>query len=438
MEDVTELYAAHDELERLAYVDPLTDLPNLARLREMIVRAPVGSMLFVIDLDQLADVSEAFGQACGDELTTAVAYVLTGVSEDASLTRLGGDRFGLLAPPSVTARNELAQRITQALSQPVTLPNGLTLQASISMGITTKTRLDMSADEMLRQTNVALTRAGRHHSGVEIYDARNDSSAPHRMMLLGELRRALLDGELDLQYQPAIGTSTARVESVEGLLVWRHPSLGLLSASELTEMVDISNLNAGIVLYSLGRAITDQRTWSEAGHHVSVAINVSGKTLHNAAAVSRMIEVLAEAELPPHAIGLEIDQSQMMLEHGVSQESLTRLADAGFHITIDRFGSGLIAAGALAAARVHCYKFDPEFLEGLFVVDESLLSSVIATCRRRGKIVAAEDVRDETRFRWLVDNDVDRIQGPYVAPTMTATELTAFLSTHGDRQVIAV
>ncbi len=438
MEDVTELWAAQFELEHLAYVDPLTELPNLARLREMIVRAPIGSMLFAIDLDQLGDVNEAFGHACGDEMLVAVAHVLSSVSVGATLTRLSGNRFGLLAHPSVGARNELAQRITQTLAQPVTLPNGLTLQASISTGITTKTRLEMPADEMLRQTNVALTQARRHRSGVEIYDARNDSSSPHRMMLLGELRRALLDGELELRYQPAIDATTAKVESVEGLLLWRHPTLGLLSAGELAEMVDLSNLNAGIVAYSLGQAIADQRTWRAAGHDVPVSINVNGRTLHNSSVVSQMIEVLADAELPRHAIGLEIEQLQMMLEHEVGQGSVARLANAGFRITIDRFGSGLTTAAALASARVHCYKFDSEFLDGLFAVDESLLSSLITTCRRRGKIVAVENVCDGTRFRWLVDNGVDLIQGPYVAPTMTTTELKTFLSTHAERRVVAV
>ncbi len=434
MEDVTELYAAHDELERLAYVDPLTDLPNLARLREMIAHAPVGSMLFLIDLDQLDHVREAFGQGCADELITEVARVLAGVDQGGTLCRLEGGRFGLLTPPDAGGA-DLAQRIVKTLAQPVTLPNGLTLQASAGIGITSKTRRDMSADEMLRQSNVALTQTQRHRSGVESYDAQSDNSAPHRMMLLGELRRALLDSELELQYQPAIDSAKGEVGYAEGLLVWRHPVLGLLSAVELTEMVDLSNLDSDIVLYSLRLAIADQRTWRDAGHDVPVSINIDLRTLHDSRAVSRMIEMLADSEIAPHAIGLEVDQSLGITGHHTVETSLERLAAAGFRIVADHCGSQLSELSTLSGLIDH-YKLDGAFVGTILSVDESLLASVIATCRRHGRTVSADDVHDDARYRWLVDNGIDLIQGPYVGPAMTVGELTAFLEDHGDRLAI--
>ncbi len=434
MEDVTELYAAHDELERLAYVDPLTDLPNLARLRETIVLAPVGSTLFLIDLDQLGHVSEAFGQGCADELIIEVARVLPGVDLGGTLCRLEGGRFGLLTPPDAGGA-DLAQRIVKALAQPVTLPNGLTLQASAAIGITTKTRRDMSADEMLRQSNVALTQTQRHRSGVERYDAQSDNSAPHRMMLLGELRRALLDSELELQYQPAIDSAKGKVGYAEGLLVWRHPVLGLLSAIELAEMVDLSNLDSDIVLYSLRLASADQRTWREAGYDVPVSINIDLRTLHDSSAVSRMIEMLADSRIAPHAIGLEIDQSLGITGHHTVETSLRRLADAGFRIIADHCGSQMSKLSALSR-RIDHFKLDGAFVGALLTVDERLLASVIATCRRYGRTVSTDDVRDDARYRWLVDNGIDLIQGPYVVPAMTAGELTAYLEDHGDRLVI--
>ncbi len=431
MEDVTELFTAHDELERLAYVDRLTDLPNLAWLREMIVRAPVGSTLFLIDLDQLGQVREAFGQGCADELITEVARVLPGVEQGGTLCRLEGGRFGLLTPPDAGGA-DLAQRIVKTLAQPVTLPNGLTLQASAGIGITTKTRHDMSADEMLRQSNVALTQTQRHRSGVESYDAQSDNSAPHRMMLLGELRRALLDNELELQYQPAIDSAKGEVGYAEGLLVWRHPVLGLLSAVELTEMVDLSNLDSDIVLYSLRLAIADQRTWRNAGYDVPVSINIDLRTLHDSSAVSRMIEVLADSEIAPHAIGLEVDQSLGITGHHAVETSLQRLADAGFRIVADHCGSQLSELFVLGG-RIDHYKLDGAFVGAILSIDESLLASIIATCRRHGRTVSADDVHDDVRYRWLVDNGVDLIQGPYVVPAMTAGELTAFLQESGDR-----
>jgi diguanylate cyclase (GGDEF)-like protein len=431
MQDITELFEARAELERLAFVDTLTELPNRARFRRLLAEAPVGSQLFVMDLDRFTDVNEAFGHGCGDELISAVARILDDRPDGAVVARLGGDEFGVLTPPDLGRRDELVARIFHALSRPVTLPNGLTLQASASMGITAKTKIDTPPDELLRQADVALNHAKRIRNTHEVYDARVDNSAPHRMMLLGELRRALVSGELELHHQPAIDSATGMISSVEALLVWRHPSLGLLSANDLTEMVDLSNLRSEVVLYSLREAVSHYRMWRDAGRAVPVSINVSGSAIHDAGLVGRLIEVLLDADIPRHAIGIEIAEPQLALSQGSSQEALIRLRDAGFWVTIDHFGASITSLAALQASGANALKVDRRVIDGfLRPIGPEMVRAVVNSCRAAGVVLAAEGADDEETFDWLMAQGIDQVQGSFVSPPLDAHEMTTFLSSH--------
>lgn len=427
MQDVTDLWHARSELERLAYVDTLTGLPNRTRCRDAIAAAPVGSLLLVIDLDRFTDVNEAFGHTCGDEMIVEVARVLAEAPEGVVVARLGGDEFALLVPPGTGQRDELVARVFQALSLPVQLPNGLMLQASASMGITTKTRPDTPADELLRQADVALRRAKQYRNTHEFYDPRNDTSAPHRMMLLGELRRALTSGELELHHQPAVSTRTGQICSVESLLVWRHPSLGTLSARELTEMVSLSNLNADIVVHSLREAVRHHTRWQQQGFTVPVSINVEGATLHDQALVDRMIRIITDSGLPRHTVGLEIAERQLRLGSPDCRESLRRLTDAGFWLTIDHYGTGKTPFSALRSSYVNAVKLDYVTIGEFVPSDETLFDAMTVVMHRLGLTIAAGGADDERSFGWLVDHGVDQVQGTIVGPLMDVDEMLAFL-----------
>lgn len=430
MHDVTELVHARAELERLAFVDPLTGLPNRARLRERLATAPIGSMLFVLDLDRFTDVNEAFGHSCGDELMVEVAHVLANAPDGAVVARMGGDEFAVLAPPDVGQRDELVGRIFQALSRPMQLPNGLTLQASISMGITTKLRADTPADELFRQADVALTKAKAHRNTSAVYDPQADTSAPHRMMLLGELRRALVSGELELHHQPAVDTRTGRVSSVEALLVWRHPTLGLIPTTELAEVVQLSNLHADIVVHALREAVRHHRAWTRAGAPTPVSINIDGATLHDASLVDRIVAIIAEAELPLHALGIEIDERQLDLDDAITRDALRRLREAGLWLTIDHFGSGRTAVSALRTCGVNAIKIGAGAITELMPADDALIATLAATLHRMGLLIAAEGADDEATFRWLVDHGADQAQGEHVGGPMTYDALIDFVVTH--------
>lgn len=424
--DVTELAKARSELERLAYFDPLTGLPNRERLRELLAATPIGSTLFVLDLDGFTAVNEAFGHGCGDQMLVEVARVLAESPEGSVVARLAGDEFAILAGPQVARADEIAQRVFRGLSHPVQLPNGLVLQAPVSMGVTTKMREGVSADELLRQADVALHRAKQRRCGHEVYDARVDSSAPHRLILLGELRRALTAGELELHHQPLFDPATGRITSVESLLEWRHPSLGIIACDVLAELVEASNLAAEIVLHSLREALEHHSTWADAGVHLPLTIDIDARSVHDRVVVDTIIELVRSAGLPAHTIGLEIDERQLDPGDDTAYEPLARLRQAGVWVTFDHFGSGRTPIVAVRALRADALKIDRQLVDELRAADEQLVTALRASATRLGLLIGAEGVDDETTARWLVDHGVDRLQGPYLCEPLTSDGLLAF------------
>ncbi|MCB0999660.1 MAG: EAL domain-containing protein [Acidimicrobiales bacterium] len=436
-DDVSELAEARADLERLAFVDPLTGLPNRQRTRRLIADAPVGSLLMVIDLDRFADVNEAFGHGCGDEMIVEVARVLAEAPEGAVVGRIGGDEFGVVAVPGTGERDDLVTRLFQALSRPVVLPNGLTLQASISMGITTKTKADTSPDELLRQADVALAKAKVVRNRHEVYDPRQDTSAPHRMMLLGELRRALLSGELELHHQPAIDTHTGRISSVESMLVWQHPSLGLIPACDLTDMVQRSNLHADILLFSMREAIRHYGAWAAAGHAVPVSINIDATGLRDESLVDRLVALVRSAGLPEHALGVEIDETQLRVERDLSADTLRRLADAGLWLTIDHAGTSRNPLGVLRSYSVDAVKIDGDVCAELRSTDDELIGALVAAVHHVGLLIAAAGADDEETFRWLIDHGADQVQGSWVGALVPHDVLLGMLLAHEPLRLVA-
>lgn len=434
-EDLTDLYAAQAELQRRAYLDDLTGLPRRISILEALASAPVGSMVAVLDLDQFKEINDAFGHDCGDELLKEVANLLANLLADvpqgAVVARFGGDEFGFFFPPGVVSGPEEAGRlISDVLRRPVVLSSGLTLQTSGSVGITVKARPETSADEMLRQADVAMYRSKRTHSNFEVYEAADDTSAPHRMMLLGEVRRAIRNHELELHYQPIVDTVTGDIKRLEALLRWRHPTLGLLPPADFIELTELSNLNTDVVLHVLEIAIEDAQRWMDAGYPTPISINIAGTTLHDARLMDSILGRIAQTNFPKHLLGIELTERQLLLGSGQSLRSLDRLANAGLWLSIDDFGTGTSSLAALRHIPAHELKIDKSFVDDLRSGDSALIGTIVAMAHQLGLTVVAEGVEDEVTWRWLRAHGADHAQGYYFARPAPAAAIEAMLAGH--------
>lgn len=435
LHDVEDLMSARTELEQLAYVDQLTGLPNRTRFRELVAAAEVGTVLAVLDLDRFTEINDAFGHTCGDEVVVEVADLLADAPKGVVTARLGGDEFAVLVPPGVVDRHDVGERVTDALSRPVTLPSGLTLQTSASIGITVKSRDDTSADELLRQADVALNRAKRLHRKYEVYDARNDNSAPHRMMLLGEVRRALRGHEFELHYQPVIDCQSGRIVQLEALLHWRHPSLGLLAPVDLVEMIETSNLHGDIVRYQLEAVVAQVAAWRGAGLAVPVAINAGGATVHDERLVTAIAAIVEQSGLPSGAICLELAEHQLLLGTGISTQSLQRLDEAGLSITIDHFGTGSSPLAAIRHVPARSLKIDKTLVDDLRAGDGSFIGAIVTMAHDLGMLLGASGVDDQLSLQWLRTSGADRVQGAAIAAPVPADEVERLLRAHATMPV---
>jgi len=427
-EDLTELYEAQAELERRVYVDDLTGLARRVKIREALADAPVGAMVAVLDLDQFKEINDAFGHETGDELLKEVGALLAESPPTTIVARFGGDEFGFYIPPGLMGAEEAGRRIGEVLRRPIVLASGLTLQTSGSVGITVKTREDTSPDELLRQADVAMYRSKRTHSNFEIYEAADDTSAPHRMMLLGEVRRAIRNRELELHYQPIVDCVTGDIRRLEALLRWRHPTLGLLPPGDFIELTELSNLNTDVVLHVLEIAITDAQRWIDAGYPTPVSINIAGTTLHDARLMDSIMGRIERTNFPRHLLGIELTERQLLLGSGQSLRSLDRLASAGLWLSIDDFGTGTSSLAALRHIPAHELKIDKSFVDDLRSGDSALIGTIVAMAHQLGLTVVAEGVEDEVTWRWLRAHGADHAQGYYFARPAPAAAIEAMLS----------
>ena len=423
IDDLTELYAVQSALVTKLHTDDLTGLVNRTGLREAMNSAPLGSVVAMLDLDLFKEVNDAFGHDCGDLLLVKVAEVLRTAAPHVLVARLGGDEFGFLIPPEVAETFDVGPWVGHVLSMPLPLSNGLTLRTVGSVGVAAKDRVDLTADELLRRADVAMYIAKRHRTGFERYSAANDTAAPRKMTLLGELTRAVQSGELILHYQPIIDSRTGSIARVEGLMRWQHPTLGLLPPAEFIELTELNNLNADVVLHTLAMAIADALRWRTRGYDVPVSINIAGTTLHDASLIERMIASLGDAHLPRHLIGLELTERQLLLGSGASVDSLRRLAAAGFWLSVDDFGTGTSSLSALRHIPANELKIDKSFVDDLRSGDSPLIRSIVSLAHDLNLLVVAEGVEDQATFNWLSANGADQAQGYFFARPAPAAML---------------
>ncbi|MGD9705659.1 MAG: EAL domain-containing protein [Acidimicrobiia bacterium] len=430
-EDVSEIVKARRMLESLAYRDPLTALPNRTALHneldKMLAASDAegyGVTLAVLDLDQFKEVNDAFGHRLGDELLIAVTNALRCCSPaGAIVARLGGDEFAVLARLDVEDAARLGDQLRSAFERPLRLDSGLTLQASASIGLATYPEQADSAATLLQHADVAMYMAKRQNIGAAVYAPELDRSSARRVTLLGDLRRAIDDGELTLHYQPIIDIDTGMVRRVEGLIRWEHPELGLLHPAEFIELTELNNLNRGVVHTVVRQGLETLGRWRRNGAEVGLSVNIGGRTLADTELIGEIVDIVSEARLPRHSFGIELTERHLLLDTEATLRSLERLAAADIWLSIDDFGTGSSSLWALRQIPAHELKIDRSFVEDLRRGQSGIIGSIVAMAHDLGLEVVAEGVEDEVTYQWLRDSGCDHVQGYLVAPPMPAWQV---------------
>lgn len=438
IDDVTARVRAEQALAERASIDSLTGLVNrrefLERLRGRLDRFDGRAVtLLIADLDRFKDVNDAFGHERGDRFLQKVGERLQlAAPPGAVVARLGGDEFALLLAPGATAADGIAAAasIEESLLDPVAVTPWLQLHVGISIGIASAPEHADEADDLLVRADVAMYAAKRAGGGHQVYNASLDRSSVRRMVLLGDLRRAIASGELVLHYQPVVDADGV-VVSVEGLVRWTHPDLGTVLPAEFIELVELGSLSQPLAFAVVRQAVQHALTCRAMGRPIGVSVNLTPRNLTDPGLLDGLERVVQEAGLPAGALTVELTERHLLADSAETHEALERLRRAGLRVAIDDFGTGSTSLYVLRSLHVDELKIDRVFVEDLRNGHDTVVRSIVDLAHDLGLGVVAEGVEDDHTRRRLVELGVDRLQGFAIGRPVSADACARLVAERG-------
>ncbi|GAA4570036.1 hypothetical protein GCM10023176_27850 [Micromonospora coerulea] len=368
-------------LRRLAYSDQLTGLPNrltfTRRLRRALRdEAPVAVLL--LDLDGFKQVNDRFGHVTGDRLLTTIAERMRdATADDGMIARLGGDEFAVLVDGDRPVSPErLAERLLAAL-EPLPGEEDLGLNPSASIGIAEYGPQHASHTDLLRDADIAMYAAKA--AGKSAYRTCTPAlreSAVTRAELIAELRRAVDEGQLCVEYQPIVDLATGTVRSAEALVRWRHPRLGVLPPAAFLPLAEETGLIVPIDRWVLHEACRAAAAWRERAPQVTVAVNLAAAHLRRPDLIATVIAATAGAGLPPRALTLELTESALIEGSDAVLDRLRQLRELGIRLAIDDFGTGYSSLSYLHHIPATELKVDRSFVARLGAEDVRAYATV--------------------------------------------------------------
>jgi diguanylate cyclase (GGDEF)-like protein len=425
------------EKEHQAMHDALTDLPNRLQFSAVIQRhfenarsKSICGAVLLIDLDRFKEVNDTLGHQAGDALLCQIGPRIQPVlPEGGVIARLGGDEFAVMLPDvGADGALRIGEAIVDALEPPFHL-EGFNLEVQASIGIALFPDHGIAADVLLKLADIAMYFAKGRNSGIEIYDAEQDQNSRRRLSLLGELRTALVHGDVVLFYQPKLDLSTGTVTSVEALVRWHHPEFGLIPPAEFVPFAEHTGLIRPLTNFVLRTAVAQARAWLDAGLDMAVAVNLSARSLHDGAIRDQIAQLLLEFSLPANRLQLEITESSIMADPGRAKRVLEQLDAMGLHLSIDDYGTGYSSLSYLQDLPVREVKIDMSFVTRVIENprDQVIVRSTIDLARHLGLRSTAEGIESAAAQEWLRSAGCDQGQGFHIAPPMPADEATMWL-----------
>ncbi len=440
--DVSDAVAASRTIRHQALHDDLTSLPNRVLMEDRLNHALDASRrggttvaLLAIDLDQFKDVNDTFGHAHGDRLLIEVSRRLsTAIRSCDTVARLGGDEFAVLLCEDISRSSAIiaAERVLSCFDTPIDL-TGMAVRCGASIGIAFYPEDAGESMPIQQRADAAMYTAKEHGGGISIYDHSHGHEHHDRLGIVGDLSHAIDDEQLVVHYQPLINLQTGRVDRVEALVRWNHPTRGLVAPGNFIDVAEVSGVIRPLTRFVMRRAINDVSDFRRAGHDIGLAINISVRNLYEPSFVSAVKDSLTAAHLSGRHITLEISETQVMDDPILTHDVLGRLGSLGVKGSVDDFGTGHSSLANLQSLPVHEIKIDRSFVLAMAegdVASATIVKSIVALGHNLGLDVVAEGIETAQVLNRLSDLECDRAQGFYLAHPMSRANLSSFLDSN--------
>jgi diguanylate cyclase (GGDEF)-like protein len=444
--DITARKETDARIHRLAYFDALTGLPNREWIREYLSqvlsearRRPRHLALLYIDLDQFKRVNDTLGHGTGDALLRQVAERLQNVVDriavngvQGQIARLGGDEFMIVLTGLRDAMH--AEEAAETLRVEHAIPYwqaSYELVVTSSIGVAKYPEHGDDVQSLLKNAEAAMYEAkssGRNQ--LRVYDCAVSARALKRLSLEMELRRAVEDSSLEVYYQPKYDARSLRLAGGEALLRWFHPSRGQIPTADFIAIAEETGLIADIGKWSLKRVCRDLADWRAAGlAPPRIAVNVSGRDFAHPEALLRISDTVAQANISPSLLELELTEGVLMRDAEAGRRSLLALKEFGFALAVDDFGTGYCSLNYLKRFPLDTLKIDRSFVADISADpdDAAIVRAIIALGHSLGLKIVAEGVTTQAQLKFLQAEGCDAIQGFLMSPAIAADSFVELL-----------
>ncbi|MCL5103527.1 MAG: PAS domain S-box protein [Armatimonadetes bacterium] len=438
--NITLKKAYEEQLDYLAYHDPLTGLPNRLlfsdRLTQRLAQAQRGQSMIAVmflDVDRFKLINDTLGHNIGDLLLQGMAERLQAcVREADTIARMGGDEFTIILADVVDpeAAGEVARRVLRAVASPFVFDEH-ELYVTTSIGISIYPADGTDVETLVKNADTAMYRAKEKGRNMcQLYTEAFNAADVERMTLENNLRRAAKREEFLLHFQPQVDIRTGETRGSEALVRWRHPEYGLVPPGKFIPLAEETGLIVPISKWIIKAACGQNKAWQDAGYPpITIAVNISAKHFHQEDLAATVGSALSETGLDPQYLELELTESALMQNPDLAVDVLGKLKEMGVRISVDDFGTGYSSLSYLKRFPIDAVKIDQSFVRDITTNhdDAAIAGAVVAMAHSLKLKVIAEGVETLEQLEFLRSLKCDEVQGYFIGRPVPAEEFGQLL-----------
>ncbi len=475
-QDITQRKKTEQKLLDLAQYDPLTGLANRVLFQDFLSlsiaraqRRKSHMALLLLDLDHFKDINDTLGHDTGDQLLQSVAqriqFSVSGKPVESDLgdgeahllksvaqrlknnlrrsdlvARLGGDEFAIVLDEIAQPQDAgiVANKILSALAPPHQLGR-YKVFISPSIGIASYPGCSADAGELIKAADTALYQAkAQGRNNYQFYAPEMHRSAMERMRLEQDLRYAVERQQLSLHYQPQVDLVSGQMIGIEVLLRWRHPEMGMISPNKFIPLAERTGTILGLGEWVLDKACRQFQRWRQEGlvsDKVMLAVNISSRQLTRDAGAAAIQAALAQCDLPPASLNIELTENALMGEQDSPAPALDKLRALGIRVSLDNFGTGYSSFNQIHCLPIDCLKVAQPFVSkiGQDSKNDAVVKTIIDMAHTLGFGLVAEGVETAEQATFLQAHGCHRVQGFYICPPLGDQMMTQLLKSRLDK-----